>query len=142
MNAIVRCLLLTSAMLTAEAALAQDFKSQAATAAGQWDSALNSGDAAKVAQAYTKTAVILPAGGEQVTGQQGAETLFGGFIKGGVKNHKITVKGGEQKGDLGYAYGRWEADAGDKKLGGHWTNVLVNEGGQWRTALHTWTLDQ
>jgi ketosteroid isomerase-like protein len=142
MNAIVRCLLLTSAMLTAEAALAQDFKSQAATAAAQWDSALNSGDAAKVAQAYTKTAVILPAGGEQVTGQQGAETLFGGFIKGGVKNHKITVKGGEQKGDLGYAYGRWEADAGDKKLGGHWTNVLVNEGGQWRTALHTWTLDQ
>ena len=95
-----------------------------------------------MAQAYTKTAVILPAGGEQVTGQQGAETLFGGFIKGGVKNHKITVKGGEQKGDLGYAYGRWDADAGDKKLGGHWTNVLVNEGGQWRTALHTWTLDQ
>ena len=43
---------------------------------------------------------------------------------------------------LGYAYGRWDADAGDKKLGGHWTNVLVNEGGQWRTALHTWTLDQ
>jgi hypothetical protein len=32
-----------------------------------------------------------------VTGQKGAETLFGGFIKGGVKNHKITVKGGEQK---------------------------------------------
>jgi ketosteroid isomerase-like protein len=142
MKVIVRCLLLTSGMLTAAAALAQDFKSQAATAAAQWDSALNSGDAAKVAQAYTKTAVILPAGGEQVNGQQGAETLFGGFIKGGVKNHKITVKGGEQKGDLGYAYGRWEADAGDKKLGGHWTNVLVNEGGQWRTALHTWTLDQ
>ena len=97
MNAIVRCLLLTSAMLTAEAALAQDFKSQAATAAAQWDSALNSGDAAKVAQAYTKTAVILPAGGEQVTGQQGAETLFGGFIKGGVKNHKITVRAVSRK---------------------------------------------
>jgi hypothetical protein len=56
-----------------------------------------------------------------------------------VKNHKITVKGGEQKGDLGYA---WDADAGDNKLGGHWTNVLVNEGGEWRTPLHTWTLDQ
>ena len=142
MKVFIRCLLLTAGMLTAEAALAQDFKSQATTAAAQWDAALNAGDAAKVAQAYTKTAVILPAGGEQVNGQQGAETLFGGFIKGGVKNHKITVKGGEQKGDLGYAYGRWDADAGDKKLGGHWTNVLVNEGGQWRTALHTWTLDQ
>src|SRR5688572_25830013 len=142
MKPLATWLFVVAGMLTADAALAQDFKSQAATAAAQWDAALNSGDAAKVAQAYTKTAVILPAGAEQVTGQQGAETLFGSFIKGGVKNHKITVKGGEQKGDLGYAYGRWEADAGDKKLGGHWTNVLVNEGGQWRTALHTWTLDQ
>ena len=42
-------------------------------------------------------------------------------IKGGVKSHKITVQGAEQKGDLGYAYGRWEADAGG-------TNVLMNEG--------------
>ena len=42
----------------------------------------------------------------------------------------------------GFAYGRWEADAGGKKIGGHWTNVLMNEGGQWRTALHTWTLEQ
>jgi ketosteroid isomerase-like protein len=142
MKPLATWLFVVAGMLTADAALAQDFKSQAATAAAQWDAALNSGDAGKVAQAYTKTAVILPAGGEQVNGQQGAETLFGGFIKGGVKNHKITVKGGEQKGDLGYAYGRWDADAGDKKLGGHWTNVLVNEGGQWRTALHTWTLDQ
>ena len=95
-----------------------------------------------MAQGYTKSAVILPPGGQQVTGQQGAETLFGSFIKGGVKSHKITVEGGEQKGDLGYAYVRWEADAGGKKLGGHWTNVLMNEGGQWRTALHTWTVEQ
>ena len=71
-----------------------------------------------------------------------AETLFGSFIKGGVKSHRITVQGADQKGDLGYAYGRWEADAGGKKFGGHWTNVLMNEGGQWRTALHTWTLEQ
>ncbi len=28
-----------------------------------------------------------------------------------------------------------------KKLGGHRTTVLVNEGGQWRTAPHTCTLD-
>ena len=138
MKPLATWLFVGAGLFTAEVALAQDFKSQAATAAAQWDAALTP---PKVAQAYTKTAVILPAGGEQVTGQQGAETLFGGFIKGGVKNHKITVKGGEQKGDLGYAYGRWDADAGDKKLGGHWTNVLVNEGGQWRTALHTWTLD-
>ena len=139
MKRILRCLFVVAGMLTAEAAFSQDFKSQAAAAASQWDSAFNSGDASKVAQGYTKSAVILPPGGQQVTGQQGAETLFGSFIKGGVKSHKITVEGGEQ---LGYAYGRWEADAGGKKIGGHWTNVLMNEGGQWRTALHTWTVEQ
>jgi ketosteroid isomerase-like protein len=95
-----------------------------------------------VAQGYAKTAVILPAEGQQVTGQQGAETLFGSFIKGGVKSHKITVQGGEQKGDIGYAYGRWEADAGARKSAVIWTNVLMNEDGQWRTAFHTWTLEQ
>jgi len=137
MKPIVRCVFVIAGLLTAEAAFSQDFKSQAAAAASQWDSAFNSGDASKVAQRYTKSAVILPARGQQVTGQQGAETLFGSFIKGGV-----TVEGGEQKGDLGYAYGRWEADAGGKKLGGHWTNVLMNEGGQWRTALHTGTVEQ
>ena len=106
MKPIVRCVVVIAGLLTAEAAFSQDFKSQAAAAASQWDSAFNSGDASKVAQGYTKSAVILPPGGQQVTGQQGAETLFGSFIKGGVKSHKITVEGGEQKGDLGYAYGR------------------------------------
>ena len=142
MKPAVRCLIAFAALVTAVPGFSQDFRSQAAAAAAQWDTAFNSGDASKVGQSYTKNAVLLPAGGQQVTGQEGAETLFGGYIKGDVKNHKITVQGGEQKGDLGYAYGRWEADAGGKKLGGHWTNVLMNEGGQWRTALHTWTLDQ
>src|SRR4051812_16389876 len=142
MKNVVGCLFIIGGIITAEAAFSQDFKSQAAAAASQWDNAFNSGDASKVAQGYTKNAVILPAGGKQETGQQGAETLFGSFVKGGVKNDKITVQGGEQEGELGYAYGHWEADAGGKKIGGHWTNVLTNEGGQWRTALHTWTSEQ
>lgn len=142
MHSIGQFLIVGAGLLSAAgAAYSQDFKSQASAAAAQWDSAFNSGDASKVGQTYTKTAVILPAGGQPVSGPQGAETLFGGFIKGGVKGHKITVEGAEAKGDLGYAYGRWESDAGGKKLTGHWTNVLMNEGGQWRTALHTWTLD-
>ncbi|KRE18212.1 hypothetical protein ASE63_03330 [Bosea sp. Root381] len=86
--------------------------------------------------------MILPAGGQPVTGQEGAAQLFGGFIKGGVKDHRITVQGGNGEGNEGYAYGRWQADAGGKKLAGHWVNVLKREDGQWRTALHTWNLDQ
>ena len=68
MKPIVRCVLVVAGVLTAEAALSQDFKSQAAAAASQWDNAFNSGDASKVAQGYTKTAVILPAGGPTSNG--------------------------------------------------------------------------
>ena len=100
MKPILRCLFVVAGMLTAEAAFSQDFKSQAAAAASQWDDAFNAGDASKVAQGYTKSAVILPAGGPQVSGQQGAETLFGSFIKGGVKSHKITVQGPTRKATL------------------------------------------
>jgi ketosteroid isomerase-like protein len=67
-------------MLTAGTAFAQDFKSQATAVAAQWDTVFNSGDATKLSKVYTKDAVILPAGGEQVTGPEGAEKLFGGFI--------------------------------------------------------------
>ena len=64
MKPIVRCVVVIAGLLTAEAAFSQEFKSQAAAAASQWDSAFNSGDASKVAQGYTKSAVILPAGGQ------------------------------------------------------------------------------
>src|SRR4029450_5729250 len=94
MKSIVRCLFVVAGLLATGASFSQDFKNQATAAASQWDNAFNSGDASKVAQGYTKTAVILPAGGEQVTGQQGAATLFRGSIKGGGKNHRITVRGG------------------------------------------------
>jgi ketosteroid isomerase-like protein len=139
---IIGSLFVAAGILTAGPAFADDFKSQAAAAAAQWDAAFNAGDAAKLSKGYTREAVILPAGGQQVTGPQGAEQLFGGFIKGGVKNHKITVQGGQSEGDEGFAYGRWQADAGGKPLAGHWVNVLKRENGQWHTALHTWNLDQ
>ncbi|WP_162261707.1 DUF4440 domain-containing protein [Bosea sp. Root381] len=142
MKPVTRCLFVVAGIFAGGAASAQDFKTQAAAAAAQRDAAFNASDATKLSKAYTRDAVILPAGGQPVTGQEGAAQLFGGFIKGGVKDHRITVQGGNGEGNEGYAYGRWQADAGGKKLAGHWVNVLKREDGQWRTALHTWNLDQ
>ena len=78
MKTAVTSVFVVAGMLTAGAAFAQDFKSQAAAAAAQWDAAMNAGDATKLSQTYTKDAVILPAGGQPVTGPEGAEKLFGG----------------------------------------------------------------
>ncbi len=85
MKPMIRCLFVVAGMLTAGTAFAQDFKSQVTAAAAQWDAALNSGDATKLSKAYTKDTIILPAGGEQVIGPEGAEKLYGGFLKGGLK---------------------------------------------------------
>jgi hypothetical protein len=71
MKPIVGCVFVVAGILTAEAAFSQDFKSQAADAASQWDHAFNSGDASKVAQGYTKSAVILPAGGNKLPDSKG-----------------------------------------------------------------------
>jgi ketosteroid isomerase-like protein len=133
--------LAVASLLAAGAASAQDFKSQAASAATRWDAAFNAGDSSKIAPLYAKNAVVLPPGGQQVTGPEGAQTLFGGFIKNGIKDHKITVSGAEMMGNMGYAYGNWTADAGGKKVGGHFTQVLVKEGEGWKTQLHTWTFN-
>ena len=111
-------------------------------AAEQWDAAFNAGDAGRLSQVYARDAVILPAGGEQAAGREGAEKVFGGFIKSGVKNHKITVQDGKGDDDAGYAYGLWQADAEDKRLTGRWVNVLRRVDGQWRIALHIWNVDQ
>ena len=71
MKPLATWLFVVAGMLTADAALAQDFKSQAATAAAQWDAALNSGDAAKVAQAYTKRPLFFRQAVSRLMGSKG-----------------------------------------------------------------------
>jgi ketosteroid isomerase-like protein len=126
-------------MLVAGAASSQDFKSQAAGATASWDAALNAGDASKLAPLYAKNAIIMTASGQQVSGPEGAQNLFGGFIKGGVKAHKITVEGAAMEGSLGYAYGSWQAESSGKPVGGQFTLVFEKDGSAWPIVLHTWT---
>ena len=71
MKPVVRCLFVVAGILAAEAAISQVFKNQAAAAASQSEDAFNSGDASKVAQGYTKTAVILPAGANKLLDRKG-----------------------------------------------------------------------
>src|SRR5688572_11440797 len=52
MKRLATWLVVVAGMLTADAALAQDFRSQAATAGGDWVSGLSAGGASTVAQPY------------------------------------------------------------------------------------------
>ena len=134
----VRYLFVTVGMFVAGAAHGQDFKSQVTTGAANWDAAFNAGDASKSRHSTRKDAVIMPAGGNPVTGHDGVQTLCGGIIKSGVKAHKVTVESAEADGNLGYAYGTWQADRAARRLLDMSPKFQENESG-WHLVLHTWT---
>ena len=71
MKPIVRCLFVVVGMLTAEAAFSQDFKSQAAAVASQWDNAFNSGDASKVAKATPNPPLFFRPGANKLLDSKG-----------------------------------------------------------------------
>ena len=136
---IMRVCLLATGLLLPAMVVGQDSKSQVQAAAERWDQSFNKGDAQSLAQNYTPDAVVLPAGGPAIAGQDNIQKFFADVIGKGFNQHKIDVAAVEMKGDVAIAYGRWQAMGPDKKqYQGHWTNVLERQGDQWRTVLHTW----
>lgn len=139
----VGALLALAIFMVTPASQAQDFKSSAQSAASKWDEAFNNGDAAQLAKMYGSQAALLPPGSPPVVGEQNIQQFWKTTIGKGFGQHKVTVQQAETKGDMAYAYGRWQAtgpgDGGAKKeFEGNWSNVLERQGGEWKTVLHTW----
>ena len=127
-----KCLFVVVGILTAEAALLPRFQepSGGGGRAVETSALANSGDASKVgARLRQRTiAVILPAGGQQVTGPQGAETLFEKLLSKAAsrepQDNRARRRG--RKATLPTPMGRWGRPTRSQELGGHWTNVPVN----------------
>ncbi|HYG85329.1 MAG TPA: DUF4440 domain-containing protein [Azospirillum sp.] len=138
------CVLITLAVFAASPSVyAQDFKKSAESAAAKWDEAFNKGDAAGLAKMYSPKGTIQPPGSPPVTGEQNIQQFWATTIGKGFGQHKVTVQQADAKGDMGYAYGRWQAtgpgEGGAKKqYEGNWANVLERQGGEWKTVLHAW----
>jgi len=136
-------LFLLAAFAQVPAAHAQDFKSTVQSAASKWDEAFNKGDAAQLAKMYGSKAALLPPGGAAVTGESNIQQFWTTTVGKGFGQHKVTVQQAETKGDMGYAYGRWQATGpgeggGKKQYEGNWSNVLERQGNEWKTVLHAW----
>ncbi len=129
--------------LISPAAQAQDFKGAVQSAASKWDDAFNKGDAGQLAKMYGSKGALLPPGSPAVVGEQNIQQFWTTTIGKGFGQHKVTVQQAETKGDIGFAYGRWQAtgpgEGGAKKqYEGNWSNVLERQGGEWKTVLHAW----
>ncbi|HYH18510.1 MAG TPA: DUF4440 domain-containing protein [Azospirillum sp.] len=136
-------LLILAALAQMPTAHAQDFKSTAQSAASKWDEAFNKGDAAQLAKMYGGRAALLPPGSSPIAGESNIQQFWTTTIGKGFGQHKVTVQQAETKGDMGYAYGRWQAtgpgDGGAKKqYEGNWSNVMERQGNEWKTVLHAW----
>jgi uncharacterized protein (TIGR02246 family) len=77
----------------------EEAKAGIAQANAKWEAAAKAGDAAAVAALYTSDAIILPPNHPLVTGRVGAEQLFGGMFKSGVKSIGLHTDNVERAGD-------------------------------------------
>ena len=138
------CVLIAiSALTIALTAQAQDFKNTVQLVASKWDEAFNKGDAEQLAKMYGPKGALLPPGSPAVAGDTNIQQFWKTTIGKGFGQHKITDQQAETKGDMGYAYGRWQAtgpgEGGAKKqYEGNWPNVLERQGAEWKTVLHAW----
>lgn len=111
--------------------------------AAAWDASFNAGDTARLAKFYAADAGVVPAGGSRMEGPAAIAAFFADLQAKGFKDHKIAVASVREQGETAIATGTWQlrGPGGDGTVtayGGNWVNVLVQSGGAWQIALHTW----
>lgn len=114
----------------------------------KWNKALNSGNARELAALYTENATLSPGNGKTIVGRAEIETLFKGFVDGGVHNHTLEIieVGGTNK--IIYQVAKWKAQGAEANgetpsFGGITTSVLEQgQDGNWLTRSHVWNVNQ
>ena len=118
------------------------------TANAEWNKALNSGNVAKLAALYAENATLSPGNGKTLVGRAEIESLFQGFVDGGVHNHTLEIVelGGSEK--IIYQVARWSAQGAETKgetptFGGITTSVFEQStDGNWLARTHIWNVNQ
>ena len=124
-------------------AAAQSVEEQVTEAYAAWDAAFNSGDAAAVADTYTKDAIFLPATHDVITGPEGVADFFGSLFEMGVTGHKLELIEVRDEGDTVVGAANWsatgkDAEGADQPLGGIATTVFERQDdGSLKLMLHT-----
>ena len=77
----------------------EEAKAGIAQSNAKWEAAVKAGDAAAIAALYTSDALVLPPDQEMAKGRAGAEKVFGGMLKAGVKSVGLHTDTVERAGD-------------------------------------------
>jgi len=108
----------------------------------KYEQAVESKDAAKLAELFTQDAVFQnPAG--VFKGRAAIQQYREGGFKAGVEKEDISIAGAEKSGDIIYDYGdttiHINSKSGPKELKAHWGAVLTKRDNDWKLTLLTAT---
>jgi uncharacterized protein (TIGR02246 family) len=88
-----------------------DSGSPFSTRDGQWQAAMNAGDAAGLAALYAEDARLMPPNAEATIGRDAIKATFGGMIESGAKV-ELNVMETKSTGDIAYNVGAYKISAG------------------------------
>ena len=139
--------LLAALLVTSASALAENQPTERTISKAlntQWNKAFNSGKPHLVAALYAENAKLSPGNGEVLVGRAAIESLFRGFIKNGVHEHKIEIIDVQRDGNMMYEIAKWTAFGADEAqtktaFGGIFVNIFQKDAeGEWKSHLHLW----
>jgi uncharacterized protein (TIGR02246 family) len=149
MRRLVIAALVTSLVGPLVARAEEDLRAYMEADNARWLAAFNSGNPAAFASMYTKDAVVLPPGGQPVTGGPDAIVKFwDARIKLGLKDHTFEVVNVHQDGKYAYQVARWTVvfvkDTGERtSSSGNTVRVYERQpDGTWLTKVHIYNRHQ
>lgn len=124
------------------AAFGQDESAAAAIAeiTEAWDAGWNAGDGAAIAALYTEDAMLLPPGGEAISGREALAAFWQGAVESGSQS-QLTMGTVEEFGDTAIEInGSWvSTDADDTHLDhGKYMVVWKKVDGTWKMHRDMW----
>lgn len=98
------------------------------------------GDAAMIANLYTRDAQALPPGREIVTGREELHSFWQSVLQSGVKSASLTTVDVQQAGDIAFEVGTYEMKGGDGKVldRGKYLVVWKRENTEWKLYRDIW----
>jgi uncharacterized protein (TIGR02246 family) len=130
---------------SATSAAGADGQVRAASAA--WDEAHDSGDASRLTQLYSESAVSMPYGRPAIEGRSAIEADFREFFAAHTARHKTSIVSVEVLGDWAIERGKYEFSATPKAGGtpmresGKHIVVRRNIAGTWKVQWEIWNTD-
>jgi uncharacterized protein (TIGR02246 family) len=122
----------------------EEAKAGIAQSNAKWEAAVKAGDAAAIAALYTSDALVLPPDQELAKGRAGAEKVFGGMLKAGVKSVGLHTDNVERAGDYAIETGAVTVTVQPEGKGAHTSNgkyVVVwkrQSDGSWQLHRDVW----